>query len=171
MFFFNVSRPQNLRAKMIYFEIINTSETISDEDSVNTILRSKKNSSIYKALEFANYRITLNHQLAALKAKTDSLLSYSITGGTFTIDRELITFCKALLDAKEKEAVLLAIYANPIQVDLKDFYDEILSRYFEVTNDGFTLNANRTPIEKNDLPEIVNSFKTNSLSLLVIPML
>ena len=88
-----------------------------------------------KALEFANYRITLNNQLAALKAKTDSLLSYSINGGTFTIDRELITFCKALLDAKEKEAVLLDIYANPIQVDLKDFYDEILSRYFEVTND------------------------------------
>ena len=90
-----------------------------------------------KALEFANYRITLNNQLAALKAKTDSLLSYSINGGTFTIDRELITFCKALLDAKEKEAVLLDIYDNPIQVDLKDFYDEILSRYFEVTNDYF----------------------------------
>ena len=35
------------------FEVINTQETISDEDSVNTILRSKKNSSIYKGLEFA----------------------------------------------------------------------------------------------------------------------
>ena len=37
----------------------------------------------------------------------------------------------------------------------KNFY------YFDVENDGFTLNANRTPINKNDLPEIVNSFKTN----------
>jgi len=37
----------------------------------------------------------------------------------------------------------------------KNFY------YFDIENDGFTLNANRTPINKNDLPEIVNSFKTN----------
>ena len=35
------------------FEIVNTDDIILDEDSVNTILRSKKNSSIYKGLEFA----------------------------------------------------------------------------------------------------------------------
>ena len=35
------------------FEIVNTEDIISDEDNVNTILRSKKNSSIYKGLEFA----------------------------------------------------------------------------------------------------------------------
>ena len=90
-----------------------------------------------KALEFANYRITLNNQLAVLKAKTESLLSYSINGGTFTIDRELITFCKTLLDSNENEVVLLDIYDNPIQVNLGEFYEEILSRYFEVTNDYF----------------------------------
>ena len=46
------------------------------------------------ALEFSNYRQTLNNQKEVLKAKTESLLSYSINGGTFTIDRELITFVK-----------------------------------------------------------------------------
>jgi len=56
-----------------------------------------------KALEFANYRITINNQQAQLKAKTQNLLSYSINGGTFTID----------------------------------IYDEIHSRYFEVTNDYY----------------------------------
>ena len=35
------------------FEVVNTQDIISDEDNVNTILRSKKNSSIYKGLEFA----------------------------------------------------------------------------------------------------------------------
>ncbi len=35
------------------FEVVNTKDIIFDEDSVNTILRSKKNSSIYKGLEFA----------------------------------------------------------------------------------------------------------------------
>jgi hypothetical protein len=90
-----------------------------------------------KALEFANYRVTLNNQHATLKAKTQSLLSYSVNGGTFTIDRELITFSKMLLDSGEAEAVLLDIYNNPIQVTLQDFYDEILSRYYEVTNDYY----------------------------------
>ena len=35
------------------YEIIDTKDIISDEDNVNTILRSKKNSSIYKGLQFA----------------------------------------------------------------------------------------------------------------------
>jgi len=90
-----------------------------------------------KALEFANYRTTLNNQQAQLKAKTQSLLSYSINGGTFTIDIPLITFCKQLLDQNRKETVLLDVYNNPIKIDIKDFYNEIESRYFEVTNDYY----------------------------------
>ena len=90
-----------------------------------------------KALEFANYRITLNNQQAQLKAKVDSLLSYSINGGTFTIDTNLITFCKILLDEGDKDAILLDIYNNPISVDLESFYEEIKSRYYEVTNEYY----------------------------------
>jgi hypothetical protein len=90
-----------------------------------------------QALEFANYRVTLNNQQAALRAKTQSLLSYSINGGTFTIDRMLINFCKLLLDEQHTDAVLLDIYNNPIKIDVKSFYGEILSRYFEVTNDYY----------------------------------
>jgi hypothetical protein len=90
-----------------------------------------------KALEFTNYRATLNNQKNQLKAKTQSLLSYSINGGSFTIDVPLITFCKQLLDEGQKEVVLLDIYKNPIKVDVEKFYDEIYSRYFEVTNDYY----------------------------------
>ena len=57
-----------------------------------------------KALEFANYRTTLNNQQSQLKAKIQSQLSYSINGGSFTINRELITFVKLLIDDGEKEA-------------------------------------------------------------------
>ncbi len=89
------------------------------------------------ALEFSNYRQTLNNQKEVLKAKTESLLSYSINGGTFTIDRELITFVKILIDDKHTDAVLLDIYNHPIAVDLQNFYSEIMSRYFEVTNDYY----------------------------------
>lgn len=90
-----------------------------------------------KALEFANYRVTLNNQQSQLKAKTQSLLSYSINGGTFTIDIPLITFCKQLLDDNYTDVILLDIYNNPIKIDVKTFYDEIHSRYFEVTNDYY----------------------------------
>ena len=90
-----------------------------------------------KALEFANYRVTLNNQKAQLKAKTQNLLSYSINGGTFTIDIPVITFCKQLIDDGQKDVVLLDIYNNPIKVDVDSFYEEIQSRYFEVTNDYY----------------------------------
>ena len=92
-----------------------------------------------KALEFANYRTTLNNQKAQLKAKTQSLLSYSINGGSFTIDIPLLTFCKQLIDEGHEEVVLLDIYENPIKVDIENFYDEISSRYFEVTNEYLSL--------------------------------
>tara|TARA_A100001011_G_scaffold399639_1_gene509287 strand:+ start:3964 stop:4323 length:360 start_codon:yes stop_codon:yes gene_type:complete len=90
-----------------------------------------------KALEFANYRTTLNNQKEQLKAKTQSLLSFSINGGSFTIDLPLLTFCKQLLDDNQTEVVLLDIYNNPIKVELEKFYEEILSRYYEVTNDYY----------------------------------
>jgi hypothetical protein len=90
-----------------------------------------------QALEFANYRVTLNNQQAALRAKTQSLLSYSINGGTFSINMQLINFCKLLLDQGQQEAVLLDIYQNPIKITVQSFYDEIFSRYIEVTNDYY----------------------------------
>ena len=90
-----------------------------------------------KALEFSNYRVTLNNQQAQLKAKTESLLSYSINGGTFTIDIPLITFCKQLIDQGQENVVLLDIYNNPINILLESFYEEIKSRYYEATNDYY----------------------------------
>ena len=77
-----------------------------------------------KALEFANYRATLNNQRAILKARVESLLSYSIDGGTFTIDPGLISFVKTLSDSGLETTVLLDIYKNPIQVNVNDFLSE-----------------------------------------------
>ena len=88
-------------------------------------------------MEFANYRSTLNNQRAILKARVESLLSYSIAGGTFTIDPGLISFVKTLSDSGLETTVLLDIYKNPIQVDVSEFLDEILSRYTEATNDYY----------------------------------
>lgn len=92
-------------------------------------------SKLTKALEFANYRRTLNVQHNNLKAKVQTLLSYSINGGTFQIDQVLISFVKTLLDQEHTKAVLLDIYNNPIQIELEEFLEEITSRYFEATNE------------------------------------
>ena len=48
-----------------------------------------------------------------------------------------VDFCKQLIDLEHTEAVLLDSYTNPIKVELKEFYEEILSRWFEVTNDYY----------------------------------
>ena len=95
-----------------------------------------------KALEFANYRVTLNNQNAALKAKTQNLLSYSINGGTFVIDLPLLTFCKQLIDLEKKDAVLLDSFGNPIKVELKTFHKEILSKSY---------NLDKTPVLEGTL--------------------
>jgi hypothetical protein len=89
-----------------------------------------------KALSFAEYRVTLFQQLEALKLKTQNGLKYSINGGTFKIDRELISFAKVLLDDRQTGAFLLDVNELPIFIDdLPAFYEEIYSIYFEVMND------------------------------------
>lgn len=89
-----------------------------------------------KALEFANYRQTLNNQIASLRSKTQTRLILSTNGGTFTVSQELITFVNTLIEKDYNESVLIDNYENPIQIeDLSAFLDELLSRYFEVTND------------------------------------
>lgn len=93
-------------------------------------------SKLNKALEFTNYRTTLNIQHNALKSKVQTLLNYSINGGTFEISQMLISFVKTLIDQEYDTAVLLDVYNNPIEiVGLEDFLEEILSRYFEATNE------------------------------------
>lgn len=89
-----------------------------------------------KALEFANYRTALNLQHNNLKAKVETLLNYSINGGTFVISQELICFVELLIKKNYTSSVLLDVYKNPIQIeDLEEFLDEILSRYFEAVNE------------------------------------
>lgn len=95
-------------------------------------------SKLTKALEFSNYRQTLNIQHNNLKSKVQTLLTYSINGGSFNIDLPLITFVEMLIKKEYDSVVLLDVYNNPIEItDLKDFLEEILSRYFEATNEYY----------------------------------
>lgn len=91
-----------------------------------------------KALEFANYRTTLNVQHNNMKARTQTLLSYSLNGGTFNITEQLISFVDVLLRKDHDSAVLLDSFNNPIHIsDLNEFHENIISRYFEAVNEYY----------------------------------
>ena len=92
------------------YEIINTQDIISDEDSVNTILRSKKNSSIYKGLEFSkknqNSGFVSSGSTAAIM-----VLSRLHMGMIEGIDRPAIC---SLVPNKKNYSLMLDLGANVI---------------------------------------------------------
>ena len=92
------------------FGIENTCEIISDEDSVNTILRSKKNSSIYKGLEFAknneNSGFVSSGSTAAIM-----ILSRLHMGMIEGIDRPAIC---SLVPNKKNYSLMLDLGANVV---------------------------------------------------------
>jgi hypothetical protein len=89
------------------------------------------------ALEFANYRQTLEVSRKRLKEKMDAKLTYGHNGGIFKIDRSLLNFVEMLIYKDRSEnVVLLDINNNPVLVEnLVDFREEVFDRYFEVTNE------------------------------------
>jgi len=106
-----------------------------------------------KALEFSNYMVTLNNQRRALKEKFLNDCVFYQTGGSFTVTKELINFCKFLIDAGNDEDIILVDDNDlPIEIsDVKDFSSKIVNVYFSATNSYFSeyqkLKTNRT-IEK-----------------------
>jgi len=89
-----------------------------------------------KALEFANYRQTLNNQLHKIKIKVEGLLMFSKNGGNFAINQELICFLDYLNRAGTVSTNILDSNNVPVQIDdIGLFLKEVTQRYFEVTND------------------------------------
>lgn len=91
---------------------------------------------LQKALEFANYRQTLNNQLQKLKIRSEGMLIFAKNGGSFTINRELIGFLDYLERIGLSEAILLDDNNVPVQIiNISEFLKEVTGRYFEVTTD------------------------------------
>ena len=89
-----------------------------------------------KALEFANYRITVQNQKHVLKTRAIELLTYYHNGGTFNITHEFMGFIGSLIANDHTSLPLLDSNNNPIMVeDLQEFYEEMLGQYMEVVNE------------------------------------
>lgn len=94
------------------------------------------NERLTKALEFANYRQTLNTQMQVLKIRAEGLLIYAEAGGKFTITQELMCFLDYLIRSGHTDATLIDDNQLPVFVaDTQAFLKGITTRYFGVAND------------------------------------
>lgn len=93
-----------------------------------------------KALEFANYSVTLNNQRRALKEKFLADIIYYHNGGCFAVTKELINFVKTLIDTGNEEGVVLIDDNDvPIEIaDMQNFLETILNKYFTASNEYYT---------------------------------
>jgi len=89
-------------------EVVNTKDFISDADSVNTILRSKKNSSIFKGLEFAKNNANSGFVSSGSTAAI-MILSRLHMGMIEGIDRPAIC---SLVPNKKNYSLMLDLGAN-----------------------------------------------------------
>ncbi len=92
------------------FEIINTQDIITDEDNVNTILRSKKNSSIYRGLEYSKNNLNSGFVSSGSTAAI-MVLSRLHMGMIEGIDRPAIC---SLVPNKKNFSLMLDLGANVI---------------------------------------------------------
>jgi hypothetical protein len=92
---------------------------------------------IEKAFAVVNYMSTLSNQRRIILEEYNQKLVYYISGATFKITPELINFTKTVLDLGYKEDVAF-VDANNLPViinDVQQFFDDIILKYFESTNE------------------------------------
>ena len=91
-----------------------------------------------KALEFSNTMQTFNLNKNNLKIKTQNLLNYSNSGGSFNVNQSLISFMYMIVQSGKTEVVIL--YKNDIPIKIEDtvkFLEDISSLYFESINEYY----------------------------------
>ncbi len=103
---YNTIQKNNL--EIFNFDVVNTQDIISDEDSVNTILRSKKNSSIYKGLEFSKNNLNTGFVSSGSTAAI-MVLSRLHMGMIEGIDRPAIC---SLIPNQKSYSIMLDLGAN-----------------------------------------------------------
>jgi len=83
-----------------------------------------------KALEFANYRMTVDVQKKNLAARVETLQTVHITGGSFKADSATIAFVKTMLDLGNETLILTDLKGNPVEIqDTQEFLDSLTSAY------------------------------------------
>jgi hypothetical protein len=92
---------------------------------------------IEKAYDTANYMATLSNQKRVIKEELNQKSVYYINGGSFKIDRELISFTKTIIElGHTSDIVFLDTNHMPVIItDVPSFLNDIISVYFEALNE------------------------------------
>jgi len=92
--------------------------------------------SLIKALDFANYRATIETQRKNIKKRYKSMCTFHYNNGMYTVNKELISFVSALLNSDTKSAVVLDEKDIPIDIaNLVEFQQQIVEIYNKATNE------------------------------------
>lgn len=86
---------------------------------------------IKKAFEFADYMSVISNQKNLLKEQFHQSIVYYEFGGTFTLNKELLTFVQLLISTNQTKNVIL-IDDNSIPVNIPDlnlFFNKIFDQY------------------------------------------
>jgi hypothetical protein len=93
------------------------------------------------ALEFSNYRLTLNNQKLNLKQRMNTMLTIGYMSSLFTAKIELLNFVKQLLDLNVERYIFLDDNENPVLVtNIKEFHEKLFSAYTEALNEYYVEN-------------------------------
>lgn len=88
-----------------------------------------------KALDFSNFMVTLNNQKRFLTESYEQDIIHYTNGCQFTVNKELICFCKIMLLQEQDSIVLIDDNSRPLEIEnLEEFYNTIMSKYFEASN-------------------------------------
>lgn len=101
---------------------------------------------VKKAFEFAEHMTVLTNQKNLIKEEFNQNLTHYEFGGSFTITKDFLNFVYLLLVNNQKEdVVLIDDNAIPVRVaNLDLFFQTVLSKYVEATNEYYTKYTNLT---------------------------
>ena len=89
-----------------------------------------------KAFQTANYMASLSNLRRVILEEFNQSRVYYTQGATFTVNKELISFVKVLIDIGNTESIILDDNNIPVNItDLQEFFTKILSVYAEATNE------------------------------------
>lgn len=91
-----------------------------------------------EALDFSNYRLTLNNQKLNLKQRMNTMLTIGYSNSMFTATLELINFVQYLIDRQAEQFVFIDDNDNPVLItELADFHTKLFSAYTEALNEYY----------------------------------
>lgn len=102
-----------------------------------------------KALEFSNYRMTIENQKKNLKLRMETQQTFMHERGTWQADQQLLSFIQTLLTNDITSSVLQDSRGNPIALsNLKEFQEIAIGKYNESMNE-FLMESNKLAKARN----------------------